>query len=103
MATTGKRKEVLVFGAAARTPGSAQLTGATFPASPVDVDTLRTNLEEFVNSLHGLLPQTVDLGGFGLTSFDVEVGIDTSGKVGFLGTGVEAGAHASLSLHFEKK
>ena len=40
--------------------------------------------------------------GFELKSFEVAVGVNAKGEVGFLGTGVEVGADATLTLKFER-
>ena len=41
-------------------------------------------------------------GGMGLKSVSVAVGINGKGQVGFLGTGVEVGGSATLTLLFER-
>jgi hypothetical protein len=67
------------------------------------VDELRKNLESFTKSLQTLLPSIVDAGGgFGLKTLEVAVGIDGKGHVGFLGTGVEVGAQATITLTFSR-
>jgi hypothetical protein len=67
------------------------------------VDELRKNLEDFMASLRDILP-TADkpVGGMGLKSVSVAVGINGKGQVGFLGTGVEVGGSATLTLMFER-
>ena len=67
------------------------------------VDELRKNLDSFTQPLKTLLPAVSDAGsGFGLTSVEVAVGIDGKGHVGFLGTGVEVGAQATIKLTFSR-
>ena len=67
------------------------------------VDELRKNLDAFTKSLHTLLPVVADAGGgFGLKTVEVAVGIDGKGHVGFLGTGVEVGAQATIKLTFSR-
>ena len=67
------------------------------------VDELRKNLEAFTNSLKTLLPAVADAGdGFGLKTVEVAVGIDGKGHVGFLGTGVEVGAQATITMTFSR-
>jgi hypothetical protein len=67
------------------------------------VDELRKNLEDFMASLGEILP-TADktAAGIGLKSVSVAVGINGKGQVGFLGTGVELGGSATLTLTFER-
>jgi len=51
--------------------------------------------------LRELLPTIADAGGdFKLSKVEVAVGIDGKGRVGFLGTGVEVGAQATITLTF---
>jgi hypothetical protein len=67
------------------------------------VDELRANLDAFTKSLQTLLPAISDAGsGFGLKTVEVAVGIDGKGHVGFLGTGVEVGAQATIKLTFSR-
>lgn len=62
---------------------------------------LRKNLEAFTQSLKAVLPAVADAGsGFKLSEVEVAVGIDGKGHVGFLGTGVEVGAQATIKLTF---
>lgn len=69
----------------------------------LSVEELRKNLEIFTRSLHTLLPAVADPGsGFGLKTLEVAVGIDGKGHVGFLGTGVEVGAQATIKLTFSR-
>ncbi len=67
------------------------------------LDELRKNLEDFMGSLQETLP-AIDkpASGMGLKSVSVAVGIDGKGRVGFLGTGVEVGGSATLTLTFER-
>lgn len=67
------------------------------------VSELRKNLDEFLGSLQDLLPAAdKTTSGMKLKSVTVAVGINGKGKVGFLGTGVEAGGSATLTLTFER-
>jgi hypothetical protein len=67
------------------------------------VDELRQNLEDFMASLQDiLLGADKPAGGMGLKSVSVAVGINGKGQVGFLGTGVEVGGSATLTLTFER-
>jgi len=67
------------------------------------VSELRDNLAEFMASLQELLPAAdKTAAGLGLKSVTVAVGINGKGKVGFLGTGVEVGGSATLTLTFER-
>jgi hypothetical protein len=67
------------------------------------VGTIKANLQNFVDSLSTLLPalDPRDL-PYQLDEFTVAAGINGKGKVGFLGTGAEAGASATLSLKFKR-
>jgi hypothetical protein len=67
------------------------------------VNTVKTNLQNFIDSLSALLPalNVSDL-PYQLDEFTVAAGINGKGKVGFLGTGAEAGASATLSLKFKR-
>jgi hypothetical protein len=67
------------------------------------VDELRKNLDYFMASLKEVLP-AIDkpTGGMGLKSVRVAVGINGKGQVGFLGTGVEVGGSATLTLTFQR-
>src|SRR6478672_7581931 len=67
------------------------------------VDELRNNLADFMAALQEILPAAdKTAAGMGLKSINVSVGINGKGKFGFLGTGVEAGGSATLSLTFER-
>ena len=67
------------------------------------VDELRNNLADFMASLQEILPAAdKTAAGMGLKSVSVAVGINGKGKFGFLGTGVEAGGSATLTLNFER-
>jgi len=67
------------------------------------VDELRQNLDAFIGSLKTLLPAAAEAGGgFALKSAEIAVGIDGKGHVGFLGTGVEVGAQATIKLTFSR-
>jgi hypothetical protein len=67
------------------------------------VEELRKNLEAFTKSLQELLPAVSDAGiGIPLKSLKVAVGIDGKGHVGFLGTGVDVGAQATITLTFSR-
>jgi preprotein translocase subunit Sss1 len=67
------------------------------------VDELRNNLEDFIVSLQDILAAAdKPAGKMGLKSASVAVGINAKGQVGFLGTGVEVGGSATLTLTFER-
>jgi hypothetical protein len=88
---------VIIFG---KTDAFELLDGSS-RATTLPVDELRKNLGAFVESLKSLLPSISDAGsGFGLKTVEVAVGIDGSGHVGFLGTGVDVGAQATITLTF---
>jgi hypothetical protein len=72
-------------------------------ATSLSVSELNKNLDAFTQSLKTLLPSVADPGGgFGLKTVEVAVGIDGKGHVGFLGTGVEVGAQATIKLVFSR-
>jgi|GEM_PF-6252439 len=67
------------------------------------VEELRKNLEDFMGSLRDILPAASNTAaGIGLKTVTVAVGINGKGQVGFLGTGVEVGGSATLTLTFER-
>jgi hypothetical protein len=67
------------------------------------VDELRKNLEDFMASLQDILPEAdKPTAGMGLKAVSIAVGINGKGQVGFLGTGVEVGGSATLTLTFER-
>jgi hypothetical protein len=67
------------------------------------VDELRKNLEDFMVSLQDILAAAdKPAAKMGLKSVSVAVGINGKGQVGFLGTGVEVGGSATLTLTFER-
>lgn len=69
----------------------------------LSIDELKQNLSAFTKSLQTLIPAVADAGsGFGLKAVEVAVGIDGKGHVGFLGTGVEVGAQATIKLTFSR-
>jgi hypothetical protein len=68
------------------------------------IDTIKKNLQSFVDNAHDMLPAMESAsGGYQLQEFTVALGIDGKGRVGFLGTGAEAGASATLTLKFAKR
>jgi hypothetical protein len=70
---------------------------------PLRVGDLRRNLAEFMSSLREILPdEETTAAGMKLKGVTVAVGISGKGQVGFLGTGVEAGGTATLTLTFDK-
>lgn len=90
-------KTVTIF---SKQDGRGLVNGGSL-ATQLPVDDLRANLETFTDALKSLLPAVADAGGgFGLTTVEVAVGIDGKGNVGFLGTGVEVGAQATITLTF---
>src|ERR1043166_9722367 len=67
------------------------------------VDELRKNLEDFMASFKDILPAAEKPAkGLGLKTVAVALGINGKGQVGFLGTGVEVGGSATLTLTFER-
>jgi hypothetical protein len=67
------------------------------------VHELRKNLEEFMTSLQEILPAAdKPATGLNLKSITVAVGINGKGQLGFLGTGVEVGGSATLTLTFQR-
>ena len=76
--------------------------GRKTESSEIPVETLRKNLRQFLESLDDVIPVSTVQGGYSLQEFEVAVGVDGKGTVGFLGTGVEVGAMASLTLKFRR-
>lgn len=69
----------------------------------VPVETLRKNLEEFVEALHDILPSSAkSVSGMTLRSVSAAIGVNAKGQIGLLGTGVEVGGQATLTLTFER-
>ena len=69
----------------------------------VKIETIKQNLNDFMEALDGLVPKCESTEtGFSMKEFDVKVGVSGKGEVGFLGTGIEVGAEASLTLKFRK-
>lgn len=67
------------------------------------VGELRRNLADFMRSLDEIMPKEDHApAGLGLKTVRVAVGINGKGQVGFLGTGVEVGGSAMLTLTFER-
>ena len=67
------------------------------------VNELRKNFEDFMASLRDILPAAdKPAAGMGLKTVSVALGINGKGQVGFLGTGVEVGGSATLTLTFER-
>ena len=64
---------------------------------------LRKNLEEFMSAFEDMLPVAEKpAAGLGLKTISVALGINGKGQVGFLGTGVEVGGSATLTLTFDR-
>lgn len=99
-----KSKATVVVFAGPDAGKGPQLLGKRSGATEVSIDTLKENIQKFVASLNDLLPSmtVAPSSGFGLKSFEVAVGVNAKGEVGFLGTGVEVGADATLTLKFER-
>jgi hypothetical protein len=99
MSKASKPKTIKIFSKS----GTLGLVDGNRPATELPVDELRKNLESFSAALKTLLPAISDAGGgFNLNTVEVAVGIDGTGHVGFLGTGVEVGAQATITLTFGK-
>lgn len=100
--------EVMIFSAPVveDQKGGPKLLGDSrkVSATTVSVETIRLNLSNFVGSLDQIIPDLKPReDGFKLDSFDVAVGVNGKGEVGFLGTGVEIGATATLTLKFSRR
>lgn len=95
-------REVLVFGKGDSAGDFSLLDERRQVALPVDE--LRRNLDDFMLSLRDILPAADTMAaGMRMKSVSVAVGINGKGQVGFLGTGVEVGGSATLTLTFERK
>jgi len=99
MSTSEGPETVVIF-----SKGDAfNLLGDGSRGTKLPIEELRTNLDAFTRSLQTLLPAVADAGGgFALKEVKVAVGIDGKGHVGFLGTGVEVGAQATITLTFNR-
>jgi hypothetical protein len=86
--------------------GAPRLLKASSNFTSIPVDTLKGNLQQFIGTVRDILsssdkPVPTSQDGLKLKTFDVAVAISGEGQVGFFGTGVKAGASATLTLHFE--
>jgi hypothetical protein len=68
----------------------------------IDVDTVRTNMQEALRSFTKTLPSDNDTPGFKLTEIEVALTIGASGEVGFLGTGASVNGSATLTIHLSR-
>ena len=100
MATQGER--ITIFAAEEEEEGFRFLdTKKTQYLHDVDAQQVAENLRKFVNSLNTIVPAEGETSGdLLLKEFSVAVALNAKGKVGFLGTGAEAGASATFSLKF---
>lgn len=70
---------------------------------PLPIEELKKNLRDFTQSLSEMLPTMEEpRAGVGLKTLAVAVGINAKGQVGFLGTGVEVGGTATLTITYER-
>ena len=70
----------------------------------IDQEELATNLNELLSSFQKTIDTVGDRDGeMQVSQVQVSVGVSASGKVGLLGTGVEATGTASLSITFTRK
>jgi hypothetical protein len=70
----------------------------------INVETLKENVDRLVSSLsYSLSPTASTSSGFRVSEISVAVTINASGEIGILGTGVEVGAEASLTLTLTPK
>lgn len=90
---------VVVFGAP-----DIQKRGGQAVWNAVDQEVLGANLQALVGSLcESFAKLEAEVGSYSVEEIQVSVGVSASGKVGILGTGVEAEGSASLSVTFKKK
>lgn len=83
--------------------GKASAVVATVGGAEVPAETVRENLLAFSKLVDSLVPRIdAQKNGFRLKAFDVKLGIDGKGQVGFLGTGIEVGGNATFTLRFER-
>ncbi|WP_299919350.1 hypothetical protein [uncultured Roseobacter sp.] len=91
--------EIQIFGPTERTKRS--------PGKPdwnaVDQGVLQTNLDQLITSLRETFTKLdKEDETFSVSEIEVSVGVSASGKVGLLGTGVEAEGTASLTVKFQR-
>jgi hypothetical protein len=70
----------------------------------LDVDTLARNVKDFLRKVEKILaaaPTTT--AGFTLTEFEVAAEVSASGRLGLLGTGIDASGKGGLKFKFQKK
>lgn len=94
---------------AAHAPGSRPVhaRGAeqrVLAAVETGVDTLRANMANFISGVSDILAAGANAAdGYEMDSVEVQCQISGSGKVGFVGTGVEVEGGSSLTIVFKKK
>jgi hypothetical protein len=94
--------EVVVFSAPSASDDFELLDDRTSAGrSVLPVETIKVNLQVFMQSVRDILPSVSAAGDYGLKTVSVAVGINGKGQVGFLGVGGEIGGTATLTLTFE--
>jgi hypothetical protein len=102
MAGKDKDEDKLLIFAGVKTGTGFKLLNEA-PASKLSPKLVEDNLKKFVASVGALLPNLAPgPAGFRIDEYTVAVGIDGKGSVGFLGTGAELGASATLTIKFAR-
>jgi hypothetical protein len=65
---------------------------------PVDEQSLSETLQAALDMATAIDDQASDQNGFRLSELQISLGVSTTGKVGFLGTGVDVGCEASFTV-----
>ncbi|WP_162909611.1 Pepco domain-containing protein [Aggregatilinea lenta] len=69
----------------------------------VSVATLTSNLNDILNQLEKILPQPErQYNKFKIEEIEIKLEVSAEGKIGILGTGIQAGANAGLSITLKR-
>ncbi len=96
-------QKVLIFtgGKASLKDRGLDMLGGT-AGGVATVGALRASVQEFMPALGAVMDDVKKAAiGLGLEEVSVSLGINAKGAIGFLGTGSELGANASLTLKFK--
>jgi len=70
----------------------------------VAVEVVQENLNQFLGTLDKLMKGTrKEIGDFKVDRLEIFVEIDTTGKIGFLGTGIQAGVAGGIKIVLNRK
>jgi hypothetical protein len=93
----GGRETLLVY------TGRAGVVTRGGGAKEIPVEALAENVKDFIGKMSAILSATPEsVGGFKLKEFEVSAEVSASGKLGLLGSGVEASATGALTFKFQR-